>query len=151
MVEGSLLFVVNQIEELAKFTAGINRLESFQSKVEQVTSEPVNNDRQLVRAGGGIVISNADLYTPKARIPVIRDLSLTVSEDDRILVVGPSGCGKTSLMRMISGLWTPSAGLVNALRQEICFSFPRSLICFWDLFGSSFAIQVTRIFSRTRS
>ena len=32
MVEGSLFFIVNQIEELAKFTAGIGRLEGFQSK-----------------------------------------------------------------------------------------------------------------------
>ena len=39
MVEGSLFFVVNQIEELAKFTAGISRLEGFQSKVEQVSKK----------------------------------------------------------------------------------------------------------------
>ena len=146
MVEGSLLFVVNQIEELAKFTAGINRLEGFQSKVEQVADEPTADDRQLVRPGGGIVISNADLYTPKARIPIIRDLSLTVSEDDRILVVGPSGCGKTSLMRMISGLWTPSAGcverpatgdllfipqkpylLLGSLREQLCYPSDQDL------------------------
>ncbi|MGB1196380.1 MAG: ATP-binding cassette domain-containing protein [Synechococcus sp.] len=140
MVEGSLLFVVNQIEELAKFTAGITRLEGFQSKVEQVAAAPAADERQLVRAGGGIVISNADLYTPKARIPVIRDLNLTVSEEDRVLVVGPSGCGKTSLMRMISGLWTPSTGsverpatgdllfipqkpylLLGSLREQLCY------------------------------
>ena len=34
MVEGSLFFIVNQIDELAKFTAGVSRLSGFQTKVE---------------------------------------------------------------------------------------------------------------------
>ena len=43
---------------------------------------------------------------PGASAPILRDLSLSVGETDRLLVVGPSGCGKTSLLRMISGLWS---------------------------------------------
>ena len=39
MVEGSLFFIVNQIDELAKFTAGISRLEGFQSEVELISKE----------------------------------------------------------------------------------------------------------------
>lgn len=36
--------------------------------------------------------------------------SLTVSQGEMIILLGPSGCGKTTLLRMISGLETPSAG-----------------------------------------
>ena len=32
-----IILIVNQIEELAKFTAGIGRLEGFQSKVEGIS------------------------------------------------------------------------------------------------------------------
>ena len=113
MVEGSLFFIVNQIEELAKFTAGISRLEGFQSKVEEVSSQPLDPSNQIIKSGGGIVIRHADLYTPKGELPVIRDLNLSVSDHERMLVVGPSGCGKTSLMRMISGLWSPRRGSVE--------------------------------------
>ncbi len=137
MVESSLFFVVNQIEELAKFTAGISRLEGFQSKVEQVSREVVP---ELQATADAIVVRHADLTPPGSDRPILRDLSLTVGESESLLVVGPSGCGKTSLLRMISGLWAPTAGeverpetgdllfipqkpymLLGSLREQLCY------------------------------
>ena len=139
MVEGSLFFIVNQIEELAQFTAGISRLEGFQSKVEQVSREKVDVSN-VNTAVNSIVIRHADLTPPGSELPILRDLSLSVGESDRLLVVGPSGCGKTSLLRMISGLWSPSHGeverpatgellfipqkpymLLGSLREQLCY------------------------------
>ena len=139
MVEGSLFYVVNQIEELAQFTAGISRLEGFQSKVEQVSQQAPQ--QETLHAGtNAIVVRHADLTPPGSSTPILRDLSLSVSEADRLLVVGPSGCGKTSLLRMISGLWAPSRGaverpatgellfipqkpymLLGSLREQLCY------------------------------
>jgi putative ATP-binding cassette transporter len=141
MVEGSLFFVVNQIEELAQFTAGISRLEGFQSKVEQVNhAAPSNVKNRVLPGSDAIVIQSADLYTPNGSKPVIKDLTLSVGDQDKLLVVGPSGCGKTSLLRMISGLWDPSSGsverpetgdllfipqkpymLLGSLREQLCY------------------------------
>ncbi|AGI47253.1 ABC-type spermidine/putrescine transport systems, ATPase component [Thermoplasmatales archaeon BRNA1] len=42
----------------------------------------------------------------------IRDISLEVQEGEYITILGPSGCGKTSLIRLISGIWTPTEGKV---------------------------------------
>ena len=139
MVEGSLFYVVNQIEELAQFTAGISRLEGFQSKVEHVTRMASESDRVQVDAHS-IVVRHADLTPPGAQQPIVRDLSLSVGETDRLLVVGPSGCGKTSFLRMISGLWAPTSGdverpptgellfipqkpymLLGSLREQLCY------------------------------
>ena len=110
MVEGSLLFVVNRIDELAQFTAGVGRLEGFQSKVEQVSREA---SPELITSRDAIVVRHADLTPPGGKQPILRDLSLSIGEADRLLVVGPSGCGKTSLLRMISGLWMPTRGVVE--------------------------------------
>ena len=139
MVEGSLFYVVNQIEELAQFTAGISRLEGFQSKVEQVSHQAPPQD-SFHSGANAIVVRHADLTPPGSSTPILRDLSLSVSEADRLLVVGPSGCGKTSLLRMISGLWAPSRGaverpatgellfipqkpymLLGSLREQLCY------------------------------
>jgi len=139
MVEGSLFYVVNQIEELAQFTAGISRLEGFQSKVEHVTRMASESDH-VQHDAHSIVVRHADLTPPGAQQPIVRDLSLSVGETDRLLVVGPSGCGKTSFLRMISGLWAPTSGdverpptgellfipqkpymLLGSLREQLCY------------------------------
>ncbi|HET9457231.1 MAG TPA: ABC transporter ATP-binding protein [Candidatus Limnocylindrales bacterium] len=40
----------------------------------------------------------------RASEPAIRDISLTISEGEVILVAGPSGCGKSTLIRALNGL-----------------------------------------------
>jgi len=42
----------------------------------------------------------------------VQDVSLRVRAGEFITLLGPSGCGKTTLLRMISGFETPSAGSV---------------------------------------
>ncbi len=113
MVEGSLFFIVNQIDELAKFTAGISRLEGFQSEVELISKEKPSKNNISITNKPEILIKNADLYTPGSNNPIIKDLSININNRDTLLITGPSGCGKTSLLRMISGLWQPNKGLIQ--------------------------------------
>ena len=58
MVEGSLFFIVNQIEELAKFTAGIGRLEGFQSKVESISQSQPKTKHKMISDYSSILINN---------------------------------------------------------------------------------------------
>ncbi len=44
--------------------------------------------------------------------PVIRDLDLTLPDDDHLAVVGPSGVGKSTLAGVIAGLLQPQTGQV---------------------------------------
>ncbi|MDR3471371.1 MAG: ABC transporter ATP-binding protein [Devosia sp.] len=47
-------------------------------------------------------------------LPVIAEpFSLSIARDEFIVFLGPSGCGKTTLMRMIGGLDTPTAGNIR--------------------------------------
>ena len=140
MVEGSLFFVVNRIDELAQFTAGVSRLEGFQAKVEKISRQTAVVDSPTFSSGNSILIQHADLYPPNGGQQIINDLSLNVEESEKLLVVGPSGCGKTSLLRMISGLWNPRQGsvqrpasgdllfipqkpymILGSLREQLCY------------------------------
>ena len=44
------------------------------------------------------------------RKKVLKNIDLSISQNDYILLKGHNGCGKTMLLRMIAGLITPSSG-----------------------------------------
>ncbi len=44
---------------------------------------------------------------------VVKDFSLAVERGELVSFLGPSGCGKTTVLRMIAGFETPSAGAIS--------------------------------------
>lgn len=56
-----------------------------------------NVTKRYRRAGGTVVV------------PVDK-ISLTVAENELVVLLGPSGCGKTTLLRCVAGLETPDEG-----------------------------------------
>ena len=56
------------------------------------------------RAGPAVEVEGLTFRYRRAKEPAIRDVSLTVSPGEVVLVAGPSGCGKSTLIRAINGL-----------------------------------------------
>lgn len=54
--------------------------------------------------------------------PLFDDVSLIVSEWDRIGVIGPNGSGKSTLLRILAGLEVPDNGTVS-VRKRLRFSY----------------------------
>ncbi|AXC49933.1 ABC transporter ATP-binding protein [Paracoccus suum] len=50
---------------------------------------------------------------------VVRDFNLDVQPGEFISLLGPSGCGKTTVLRMIAGFETPSAGQIVIGGQDV--------------------------------
>jgi ABC-type lipoprotein export system ATPase subunit len=46
-------------------------------------------------------------------VPVLRDLSLSVTAGDFVVVMGPSGCGKSTLLLCCGALLSPNSGIVR--------------------------------------
>ncbi len=113
LVESSVFFIINNIDALARFSASIGRLAGFQTNIEGAIKES-RTAQQVISSGDGLVVRHATLTTPQTNRLLIEDLNLSVGDNGHLLVVGPSGCGKTSLLRMISGLWTPQEGTVES-------------------------------------
>ncbi|MBN9529066.1 MAG: ABC transporter ATP-binding protein [Alphaproteobacteria bacterium] len=44
---------------------------------------------------------------------ILEGIDLTIGQGEFVCVVGPSGCGKTTMLRLIAGLFQPSAGRVT--------------------------------------
>jgi len=56
---------------------------------------------------------------------VIEGLSLSVTDGEFVVLVGPSGCGKTTLLRMIAGLETVSAGQIFIGDRDVTWMAPK--------------------------
>jgi len=62
---------------------------------------------------GKLVAELRDVSISFAGIPIVKDLSLTVSRGDRIGLIGKNGAGKTTLMTLILGTLAPDSGSVR--------------------------------------
>jgi len=61
---------------------------------------------------GAFELRNVSLQYAGAKVPAIKNISLTTKGQERIGIVGPVGAGKTSLVRALSGLYAPTEGMV---------------------------------------
>ncbi|GCE65607.1 ABC transporter ATP-binding protein/permease [cyanobiont of Ornithocercus magnificus] len=141
----SVSYIVNNIDRLAAFSASISRLESFQGRVDEISQSKSTTSPTLAKTNSGnsdrLSLHHVSLSPPSTDRVLIRDLSLSLDPQQRLLVVGPSGCGKTSFLRLVSDLWVPEAGgeikrppagellfipqkpymLLGTLREQLCY------------------------------
>ncbi|XP_038530112.1 LOW QUALITY PROTEIN: lysosomal cobalamin transporter ABCD4 isoform X1 [Canis lupus familiaris] len=59
--------------------------------------------------------SGSPLCPPSSHKPLIKDLSLKISEGQSLLITGNTGTGKSSLLRVLGGLWASTQGSVQML------------------------------------
>jgi iron(III) transport system ATP-binding protein len=57
--------------------------------------------------------------TDTGPVTAVRDVNLTIEEDEFFSLLGPSGCGKTTTLRMIAGLETITSGTIEFSGRDI--------------------------------
>ncbi|XP_073656347.1 lysosomal cobalamin transporter ABCD4 isoform X3 [Tursiops truncatus] len=67
------------------------------------------------RTDTAFLLERVCISAPSSNKPLIKDLSLKISEGQSLLITGNTGTGKTSLLRVLGGLWASTAGSVQML------------------------------------
>jgi ABC-type uncharacterized transport system fused permease/ATPase subunit len=75
--------------------------------------------------GQGLVITGLHITTPNLQTTLIKNLNLSLSPGESLLIMGPSGCGKSSLLRVIAGLWNRGEGVIQGPSQKEMFFLPQ--------------------------
>src|SRR4029453_19194442 len=57
-------------------------------------------------------------------VRAVDDVSFDIGQNEFFALLGPSGCGKTTLLRMISGLETPTAGQIIIGGEDMALTPP---------------------------
>ena len=63
-------------------------------------------------------------HEPSRETKAIEGLTLSVKRGEFLSIVGPSGCGKTSVLKLLTGLCTPSSGSVRVLGKPPAEALP---------------------------
>src|SRR5690349_9365712 len=58
-------------------------------------------------------------------VHAVRDVSLTIEDEEFIVLVGPSGCGKTTTLRMVAGLEEITSGDIYIGAERVTQLPPR--------------------------
>jgi len=83
------------------------------------------------------IIRLKKIYEGRERsVEAIRDISLSLTDGEFACLVGPSGCGKTTLVKIVSGLLSPTEGEV-VLHGDRVTSPPPDMAVVFQEYGRS--------------
>ncbi|WP_370398503.1 peptidase domain-containing ABC transporter [Tenacibaculum dicentrarchi] len=108
-----ILLIISSVEKL------ILGLESFYDvltsieKLGQVIDKPIENQQGSTVSDSKpfkIEIQNIYYTIFEKENPILKDISFVIAPKDRILIQGESGAGKSSLIQLIAGITSPTAG-----------------------------------------
>jgi NitT/TauT family transport system ATP-binding protein len=105
--------------------------------------ELVHHGKTTAHGADAIAVSDvSQVFGPEGdprRVVALESASLTVAKGELLCLIGPSGCGKTSLLNIIGGLASASAGEVTIdgekvkgpLPKKVAFVFQESALFPW--------------------
>lgn len=101
---------------------------------------------------GELIAANISLRLPGSHRMLIAGVSLELKSGEALAIIGPSAAGKSSLLRVLVGLWHPSAGVVRLDGADMS-QWPREHLSQWigylpqdvELFAGSVAENIARL------
>jgi NitT/TauT family transport system ATP-binding protein len=69
----------------------------------------MENNQEIIRIENVTKVFRRGL----TEITAVKDVNLTVNQNEFVAIIGPSGCGKTTLLRLIGDLTKPTSGKIT--------------------------------------
>lgn len=95
---------------LIEMRSEMERLEDVMDYPEETHFHCSDPEEEYGKLRGKIDMKNVSFGYSRLNDPLIRDFDLEVKPGGRIAIVGASGCGKSTILKLISGLYSPWQG-----------------------------------------
>jgi putative ATP-binding cassette transporter len=117
-VSGALSWFVDAYQEIAAWRASIERLATFQEKLEETRSEIARADgiKVVPIEEPALRLVDVTLAEPDGAI-LAADLRGQVGAGERVAILGPPGAVKTTLFRALAGIWPFGRGRVEVAEK----------------------------------
>lgn len=117
-VHNSLSFFRNSYDTFTEYRATLDRLSGFTAAMQSCQS---HSTAHILPSQNNVVFENLSIYNADGKA-LLKQLNLTLTGGQRLLIQGPSGIGKTTLLRTIAGLWLYSEGKIHCPQQTLFLS-----------------------------
>lgn len=101
---------------------------------------------------GELLVQNLVFRAPQANRMLLAGVSLHLQPGESLAIIGSSGAGKSTLLRLLTGVWTPLAGVVRLDGSDLA-KWPRDQLGPWlgyvpqdvELFPGTVAENIARL------
>jgi putative ATP-binding cassette transporter len=125
-VQDALSFFVSAYRSLAEWRAVIDRLDGFETAIQEASRLATTPPKIDVVAEGSDAIDLAQLLVKLPDgAPLVAADDLRIQSDEHVLVTGPSGAGKSTLFRAIAGIWPFGHGVITIPAKATLMMLPQ--------------------------
>jgi putative ATP-binding cassette transporter len=145
---GAFSLIVNQFQSISSFAAVITRLDGLAEAIEQAQSAetaatercehhrpmiecPICAERlklasalELCEESEDIAYEHVTLRSPEDGRTLVKDLSVSIPQGRRLLIVGPNDAAKVALLRATAGIWGTGAGRIARPEDRQLYFLP---------------------------
>lgn len=108
---GVLVNIINSVDE------DVANLFDYQRFMDLPTT--TKSTDSIPKLKTDISLQNIQFRYPNSEVDVIKDVSLSIKKGQHVAIVGENGAGKSTLVKLITGLYAPSAGAVMVDGRDI--------------------------------
>ena len=116
-LHSNLSFFRNTYDSFAEYKATLDRLTGFHYSVEAAQKQ---SKTDITNHPTDVIFQHLSVKSPMGKI-LIKDLNLTLTQGNSLLIQGQSGVGKTTLLRTIAGLWSYAEGKIFCPQHNTLF------------------------------